>query len=439
MNINKFFESCKAAGIETSEASISKSSSLSISLFHGEVDGYSNSSTSKILTRGIYKGKFGTCSTEKDDRTTIPYLVEGIKETASLVENEDESIIFKGSEKYHKKFIYNKALDEWKTEDILKTLHALEDKCKNANPLVSEVQVSFTKQNFESLLTNSYGLKLKSKGNFYYFYASVLMKDKDEIKDMGDIFLSTDPNEFDIDKFVNNIVEKCLAKFHGTTIAPGTYKGVLNQDCVASLLEFLVSSLSSEEIQKHSSSLEGKLNQKVFSNKLTVYEKPLTKGPFFSYFDDEGVATYNKELIKNGVIKTYLYNLTTAKKDNTTSTGNASRQGSKIGISFSNLYLKPGKLNEDELFEKIENGVYITDITGLHAGMNEQSGDFSLQAQGFHVENGKLAEPLTLITVGGNLFKLFDSVVAVGNNEKLILSSSVTPSVAFNGLKISAE
>ena len=201
----------------------------------------------------------------------------------------------------------------------------------------------------------------------------------------------------------------------------------------------MLSNVSSESIQKHSSLFEGKLNTQVASKKLTVYEKPLAKNFFFSAFDGEGVATQNKTVIENGVLKTYFYNLNNAKKDGVQSTGNGSKSGNKVGIKFSNIFVKPGRTSFEGLVEKVHDGVFITDITGLHAGLNATSGDFSLQAEGFHIKDGKIDKPLTLITVSGNLFKLFNDIIAVGNDAKLLVSATTTPSIAFKNLKISAE
>ena len=109
-----------------------------------------------------------------------------------------------------------------------------------------------------------------------------------------------------------------------------------------------------------------------------------------------------------------------------------------MGISFSNIVLKPGKLSQEELFTKIKNGVYITDINGLHAGLNPESGDFSLQSEGYHVVDGKKAGPLTLITIAGNLFKVFNDVIAVGNDHKLTLSSNDVPSLAVKNIAVNS-
>jgi PmbA protein len=183
----------------------------------------------------------------------------------------------------------------------------------------------------------------------------------------------------------------------------------------------------------------GKLNQPVASKKVTILETPLNKTPFFTYFDDEGVATYNKTVVKKGVLETYFYNLTTAKKDGVTTTGNGYRGGGKVGVAFSNIVLKAGKKTLEQLFEVVEDGVYITELMGVHAGLNPQSGDFSLQANGFMIENGKRTTPLTLITVAGNLVELFMNIKEVGSDNKLLLSSYNVPSVIVKKLAVSGK
>lgn len=438
MNSKKFIKLASESGLEASEIVITKNTNFSFSLFHSEIDSYSVSTSSKILARGIFNGKIGSATTEKDDATTSSFLINTIKTAASLNEKEEKPIIFEGSKKYHKKNVYSKALEEWKAEDKIELLHKLEDKLKSLDSRVSEVQVEYIENSSEENFSNSYGLNLKNKGNYFYIYGSVVVKEGDEIKSGGDIFLDSDPSKFDLDKFATKIVNEAISLLHGTPIKNKKYKAVLSPDVVSSLLNALLSSCSAEAVQKHSSLLEGKLNTKVLSKKITIDEKPLTKNCFFTYFDDEGVACENKRVFDKGVLKTYFYNLETAAKDGVESTGNASRSGSKMGISFSNIVLKPGKLSQEELFAKIKNGVYITDINGLHAGLNPESGDFSLQSEGYHVVDGKKAGPLTLITIAGNLFKVFNDVIAVGNDHKLTLSSNDVPSLAVKNIAVNS-
>ena len=205
------------------------------------------------------------------------------------------------------------------------------------------------------------------------------------------------------------------------------------------LTSWIIGHVDAEEVQKKSSLFLGKLGQKVLSSKITIEDRPLDRTVFARWFDDEGVATYNKPIFKNGILETYLYNLTTAAKDGVQSTGNGYRSGGKMGTSSSYLILRPGKKSQEELFAEIGEGVYITDVSGLHAGMNEQSGNFSLQSSGFLIKNGKRDRGLDLITVSGNLLEIFNDVLAVGSDLEASYSGVAAPSLLIKKIAVSGK
>jgi len=440
MNSKKFFLRAKAEGISPSELTLKKTTNISFSLFHKELDNYSMSTVANIKARGIFNGKLGFVSTEDLSKNNVDFLIGGIKTTTSLIEKVEEPIIFKGSEKYHKKNLYSAELKNTPLEKKIAKLHELEDLIYSLDKRITDVECGYQEEDTQKELTNSYGLKLKSMSNYFGIYANVVAKDGEEIQSDSDIFVDSDFTKFDYQDFGKKVVNKTISKFKGTPVPSKAYRAVLSQDVVASLLGALVRvHVSAESVQKHTSLFSGKLNQEILSKKITLEERPLEKNVFFTYFDDEGVATINKKIVDKGVLKTYLYNLETAKLDGVSSTGNGYSENGKIGTHSVNLTVKPGKLSEDELYKKIKDGVYISDVTGLHAGLNAQSGDFSLEASGFKISDGKISGALTLITVSGNILKLFNNVISVGNNSKRLISSFSAPSIAVRELKVSAS
>ena len=110
-----------------------------------------------------------------------------------------------------------------------------------------------------------------------------------------------------------------------------------------------------------------------------------------------------------------------------------------MGINTFYLTMKPGKKSQEELFKEVGNGVYITDVTGMHAGMNPQSGNFSLQSTGFLIKDGKKDRPLDIITVSGNLMQLFKDIVEVGNDAKVFPGGSAAPSVIIKNIAVSGK
>lgn len=423
MNYQKFFELAKAKGIDQAQIQVSRSSALSISLFRHEIESYSVNDSQSIIACGVYNGKLGVARTEKLDKDSFEFLVDQIILNATLIEKEEEADLFKGSPKYKKKNVFNPALAEVSAADKLATLRRLEEAIYACDERVSEVEAAFTERQSSSEFYNSFGLKLKQKSNYFYFVGSVVVKQGEEVKTNYDVFLDSDLNKFDLQAFAENIVKKGVAKFGAETIESKKYPTVLAHDIVADLVNSFLNSAIADEVQRHSSFLEGKLGQKVASSKLTIEEKPLTPNVFFTYFDDEGVATQNKAIVKSGVLKQYFYNRETAKKDGVESTGNGTWQGSKIGTGYGNIFVKPGKQTFDELIAPIKEGVFITEIMGLGTGMNETSGDFSCQAEGYMIRDGKVAEPITLITLSGNLLKMFRDLKGFSSEAKMTTSA----------------
>ena len=99
MKYDKFFDLAKEAGITDCELSFTTSTSLEISLFHGEINNYSSNSSSSYLARGIYKGKMGSITSDVYNKDSAELFVKKIIENASVIENDDPVFIFKGSEK----------------------------------------------------------------------------------------------------------------------------------------------------------------------------------------------------------------------------------------------------------------------------------------------------------------------------------------------------
>ena len=439
MKYDKLFNLAKERGIQDLELAFSTSKELSFSLFHGEVDSYNNASSASYVIRGIYNGKLGSVSSDVYSNDLVEYFIDEVINNAKFIENEDPVFIFGGSEKYKKINTYNRDLAGIPVDTKMAKLHELEAKLRAGDPRIVEIQsVGYEESESSSTIINSKGLKLTQKNNYFVFYGVVLAKEGEQMKSGFDLFLDNDFSKLDVDKLASRIVKETVEQLGGEACESKNYRAVLSPDVVRNLMGAYIGSAIAEDVQKKSSLFVGKLGQKVASSKVTVEDKPLARTIFARWFDDEGVATYNKAIIKNGVLQTYLYNLTTAAKENRESTGNGSGAGSKVGTSPWYLEMRPGKLSQEELFKEVGNGVYITDVSGLHAGLNAQSGNFSLQSTGFLIKDGKKDRGLDLITISGNLVKLFMDVQLVGNDSKEFIGGKY-PSVVVKSIGVSGK
>ena len=441
MKFDKFFALAKEAGIEECELSFTNSTSLEISLFHGEIDSYSSNSSSSYLARGIYKGKMGSISSDVYTKDSAEEFVKAIIANASVIENDDPVFIFKGSEKYRKINTFNRELSNISAEIKLNKLYELEKKIKEADPRIVEVEtVGYEEASSTSTILNSHGLKLVQRNNSFVYYGGAVAKEGEQVKTGFDLYFNNDFSKFNVDDLAKSIVKDTVDKLGGYQCESSTYKAVLSPDVVKSFMMAYVGSACAEDVQKNSSLFIGKLGKKVASRKVTIEDKPLAKTIFAKTFDDEGVATNNLSIIKNGVLQSYLYNLTTAAKDNVQSTGHGSVSGgSKVSTTLWYVEMKPGKKSQEELFKEVGNGVYITEVSGLHAGLNSRSGNFSLQSTGFMIENGKLTHGLDIITVSGNLVDLFMGISEVGSDSKEFASGAKCPSVLLKKIAVSGK
>lgn len=438
MKYDYFFKLAKEKGIEECELKIYETYSLSFSLFHSEMDDYQVNDGYSIIARGLINGKFGSASCDVWNKDKAEFLVNEIVKNASVIEDDDPMFIYKGDTKYKKINTYNKELMDIPANKKIEKLYELEKLIKEGEKITEVAGVSYSETRTTSTLLNSHGLKLSQKNNYFFIMGEAVAKEGDQVKTGYDFLFSNDFNQVNPKELADKIVEETTSQLGGEPCASGDYPVVLDNSCVASLLGAYLSSVDAEEVQKHTSLFEGKLNTKIASNKLTIEDRPLQKTLFGRGFDDEGVATYNKPIIKNGVLMTYLYNLTTAAKDGVKSTGNGFG-GAKIGTSPVFVYMKPGKKSLEELFQEVNNGVYITDIQGLHAGLDPQTGNFSLQSTGFLIKDGKKDRPLDIITVSGNLMKLFNDIKTIGNDSKTFISAVSCPSIIIKKLSIGGK
>ena len=179
---------------------------------------------------------------------------------------------------------------------------------------------------------------------------------------------------------------------------------------------------------------------------VTLVDDPFHKeNPEPIHFDAEGSPTHKKNVIENGKLLTLLYNLKTAAVAGKKTTGNASKANydSPVAIRPFTMYLQGGDVSEDELLQMAGEGVYITDLSGLHAGANEVSGDFSLQSSGFMIRGGKKAEYVKSFTVAGNFYEMLKNIRALADNCELPRAMGMTtfgaPSVLADGLSVAGK
>jgi PmbA protein len=210
----------------------------------------------------------------------------------------------------------------------------------------------------------------------------------------------------------------------------------------AELIGTLASSISAEAVQKGRSLLAGRLDEKVAAECVTIVDDGRHRDGLASRpWDAEGVPTRRTVLIDGGVLRSYLHNTYTARRDGTArSTGNAARGSYRATpeLAPSNMVLLPGSDGPDELMRRMGDGVLVCDVHGLHT-VNPVTGEFSLGINGFLVENGVRTAPVREMTVAGTVLGLLQAVEAVGSDVRWMVGSGFfgAPSLLVGELPLS--
>ena len=438
MKVNKYFEVAKQLGFEDIEFKSRTSKKLSISIFHEKVENYTVSENETLYIRGIVNGKMVSGQTENPK--SIERILKEMVENASLIEDIKEQEIFAGSEKYKNFKTHNDVLANTPVADKIALCFDVEKKAKAYDERISEVEVEYSENETAMSIVNSKGLKLSYKSSYGVLVSSVVAKNETDTRSGYEYNVGQSLEALEADALVKESCDKALNALNGTQCDSKKYKVLLTPGVFSSLIGILMGNISGDAVNKGRTLLKDKLNEQIASKKFTLIENPHCKEYpyFYRAFDDEGVATSKKTIVEKGVLNTFLYNIEAAKQAKTQSTGNG-YGGASIGISSSFLQVKPGKKSKEELCEHIKNGIQITSVAGLHSGMNPMSGNFSLQASGYRIEDGKITTPVNLITIAGNLFEVFKNIEEVGSDVTLSMSGVLAPSVVIKSLAISGK
>jgi PmbA protein len=205
--------------------------------------------------------------------------------------------------------------------------------------------------------------------------------------------------------------ERALARLNARKLDTRTCPVLFEAPLAAGLLGSFVQATSGGSLYRKSSFLLDSLGQSVFPSHINIVEDPhLIGGVGSSPFDEEGVRTVRRDVVRDGVVQGYFLSTYSARKLGMQTTGNA-------GGSH-NLELKSSNTRLADTFEgmlrKMDRGLLVTELMGQ--GTNYVTGDYSRGASGFWVENGVIQYPVEEITIAGNMKDMFQAIVGVGND-----------------------
>ena len=201
--------------------------------------------------------------------------------------------------------------------------------------------------------------------------------------------------------------ERAVARLNPVKPKVGRMPVLFDPRVASTLLGHLTGAISGSSVARKSSFLQDKLGERIFAPGVSVVDDPLRpRGPRSRPFDGEGLAVDRCELVADGVLQSWMAESTSARQLGIAPTGHASRgAGGAPGVSPSNLYLAPGTRSQAALFAAFPEALLVVELIGQ--GVNGVTGDYSRGAAGYLVRDGAVAEPVSGITIAGNLLDMF--------------------------------
>lgn len=228
--------------------------------------------------------------------------------------------------------------------------------------------------------------------------------------------------------------ERAVARLGATKIPSGAMPVIYDWRKASSLLSAFLGAVNGNGIARGVSYLKDKMGETIFPEHINIIDDPLmVRGLATRPCDGEGVGVAKRNLIENGMLKTWLLNTSTAKQLDMVSTGHASRSVSHPpGVGPSNAYMEAGALSREALFADTGAGLLVTDMFGPN--VNANTGDYSVGVSGFLIENGEIGKPVSEITIAGNILNMFKTITPA--NDLRFESTVNTPTLRVEGMMV---
>ncbi|MCW3998026.1 MAG: TldD/PmbA family protein [Candidatus Bathyarchaeota archaeon] len=334
---------------------------------------------------------------------------------------------------------YDRKIVQLSSEDLVTIAYEMLDSAiaaeKNVLPIEGGVSAAF----FSSAIANSNGVRGFDKGTYVECSLAAVMKKRNTITPV--CFEYDAERNYNINpKWVGKEAARLSSSALNTRkIETKTTNLILTQFAIQSLFSnTLINAIRADNVQRNQSKFKGKLGEKISSDILTIQDDGLLAGGLGSTpFDGEGVPQQKTNIVKKGILKNFLYDNYTAKKEGKKSTGNASRAGylSTPSIGATNFRILPGNKTSKQLTEEVDEGLLIYYLQGAHSS-NPVTGDFSVVATpAWKIKNGEISHSTRGVMLAGNIFEVLKNVKMIANNERK-LGSIIAPWILVNNVRI---
>jgi len=400
-----------AKKLGATDASVTVGNSISETVsFRNKVLDESNRSDSLAISIETYinKKKSSISSSNLLDEN-LKTLIEKCFETTKITPEDefnslpDKELVAKNVKDLN---LYDQShLENDKKIDYLKEL----EETASIDKKIINTESGFTENKSNFILANSDGFCNGYKSSSFTASCVAVAKDENSMERDYEFTSRCHLNDIIDPKNLGNIAaQQTIKKLSPKKIGSDKISIIFDKRIAKGWLSSFASAISASAIARGTSFLKDKIDQQIFSESINILDKPdLIKGMGSQCFDSEGVRSESLKLVERGILKDYLVDTYNGKKLNLKSNG---RSGGST-----NLYFENGKISFEELLKKNSRSLYITETIGH--GTNLVTGDYSVGATGFLVENGEIKHPVNEITIAGNFNDMFKNIILANDLE----------------------
>lgn len=423
-------------GCDQAEVVLTEASSLGVTVSEGQIENLEASKTARCSLRIAYQNRPGYASTEvKEDPALL--VAQAIDNASGQVP--DPALDFAGPQTYETLPQPHNPLEGLSLKALIEQAYGLEKAGLARDPRIEKSAGISLQVNQRTLsILNTSGLSAHHQVSRGSTVCGFIAKEGETRRDQWEQVSGTQADDFET--CVNRCVDRALIRLSGHSIATGQYTLALSGKVMASLLGAFFSAINAREVEKGRSPWANELGKQVAAPCVHLVDDPYyAENPL--PFDGEGRPAQKTTVVEAGTLKTFLHHSETARRAGVQTTANAVRTATgRVEIGPTNLYFLPGELTEDQLLEQMGQGLYIQYIAGLHSGLNPVSGDFSVVADGFWIENGKKQDWIHQITIAANYFKLLNEVQAFSNEIHFPGGHTVgSPAALFKQVQVAGQ
>ncbi|HIZ85606.1 MAG TPA: TldD/PmbA family protein [Candidatus Coprenecus stercoravium] len=419
-----------ALGASDCRISLSESEQTSISYLNGEIEKLQESSSASMRVTLFTDGRFGIFSTNRMNAEELrPFLSRCIESCRLLTPDEcrtmpDPSLYYRGGlpDLQQTDPHFSDIAFKDKT-DILKATDAEVDK---SDPRLISTACDWDDCRRSDYIIDSQGLEAEAGGTFYSVSCECTVKGHGEARPQnnwyeGSIFFDRLPSGCG-----RKAYERTVPMIDSRKLPSGKYNIVLENTVSARAVSAVIAALNGSALQQRNSFLLDSLGKQLFPDSLHIADNPLIPGRTGSgYFDSEGVATMERDIIRNGQVCTYFLNTYFANKLGMPRTAED---------AFAVYFPKNSGIGQEEILRQTGNGVLITGFNGGNS--NPVTGDFSYGIEGWYFENGQRLYPVKEMNLTGNFLSLWKNSIFIGNDPIGFMEWQI-PTLAFEGADIS--